>query len=247
MPTDSPLMVALRTIMRVSLDRIGLLPYARRIQRDLFTLRQNRITYSQVEAIYIAQYHDGYGKTGGDGGGWESDEVIKLAHAKTIAEVLPDVRKVLVGGCSSGMGVLAFRQIGLDAWGFDISPDLDKIGLPEVRNYIRRGSMTCIPFGADDHFDCLVTTDVLEHVQLKDVERMFHEIARLECPWTAHLINHTAMTADHMTLKPLKWWAKQALPYYRLRSDLRAPETGNPRIYGLNGDPLHVYTFWEQV
>ncbi len=50
-----------------------------------------------------------------------------------------------------------------------------------------------------------------------------------------------------MTLKPLKWWAKQVQPYYRFRSDLHTPETGNLRIYGLNGDPLHVYTFFERT
>ncbi len=124
---------------------------------------------------------------------WESDEIIKLAHAKAIIQVLPHIKKVLVGGCSSGMGVLAFRKLGLDAYGFEISPDLDRIVIPEVKAHIRPGSMTDIPFAAMDNFDCLVTTDVLEHVQLKSIKRTVGEMVRLNCQYMAHLINHTAM------------------------------------------------------
>jgi hypothetical protein len=238
----------LKTVTRVTLDRLGLLHYARKIQRDIFTRRQSRLTPREIEAIYTAQYHEmaGYGKSG-ENCGLESDEIIKLAHAKAIMHVLPHIKKVLVGGCSSGMGVLVFRKLGLDAWGFEISPDLDRIVIPEVKAYIRPGSMVDIPFAARDNFDCLVTTDVLEHVQLKSIKRTVSEMVRLNCQYMAHMINHTAMTPDHMTLKPLKWWVNQIHPYYRLRSDLHAPETGNPSIYGLNGDPLHVYTFWERT
>lgn len=214
----------------------------------MFTQRQNRLSQDQIEAIYFSQYHEkaNYGKFEDNNSGWESDAVIKLSHARAILHILPDIKKVLIGGCSSGMGVLAFRQLGIEAWGFDISSDLERIVLPEVRNYVRRGSMTKIPFEENDHFDCFVTTDVLEHVQVKDVKYMFREMNRLNFRWMAHLINHTAIQPDHMTLKPLTWWEKQAYPFYRLRSDLKALDCGNLRIYGLNGDPLHVYTFWER-
>lgn len=224
--------------------------FKKKIDLHLYTIRQNRLTPEQIDAIYAAQYHEraNYGRFDDEeDSGWEPDVVIKLAHAKAIIQVLPHIKKVLVGGCSSGMGVFAFRQLDIQAWGFEISPDLDRIVLPEVKAYVRSGSMINIPFDTSDGFDCFVTTDVVEHVQLKSVKRAFQEMARLNCPWMVHLINHTDIKPDHMTLKPLKWWAKQAKPYYRLRTDLQAPESGNPRIYGLNGDPRHVYTFWERV
>jgi len=248
MRINEPVMIMVKTVTRVTLDRLGFLPYARKIQRYFFSRRQNRLTLKEIAAIYTSHYHEmaSYGSSK-ETSSWESDEIIKLAHAKAIIQVLPHIKKILVGGCSSGMGVLAFRKLGLDAWGFEISPDLDRIVIPEVKAYIRPGSMMDIPFAARDNFDCLLTTDVLEHVQLKDIKRIVGEMVRLNCQYMAHLINHTAMTPDHMTLKPSKWWANQVHPYYRLRSDLHAPETGNPRIYGLNGDPLHVYTFWERT
>ncbi len=57
--------------------------------------------------------------------------------------------------------------------------------------------MINIPFDANDNFDCLVTRDVLEHVQLKDINRAFREMKRLNCKWMAHLINHTDIKPDH--------------------------------------------------
>lgn len=243
----------LRAASRSVLDALGLLESFRaaraRLEREMFTFRQNRLTPEQIEVIYAAAYHQraNYGVESGADTGWEPDSVIKTAHAMAIIEALPGIGRVLVGGCSSGMGVAAFRRLGTDAWGFDISPDLDSIVLPEVKPYVRRGSMLDIPFSAADGFDCFVTTDVLEHIQLKHVDRMFGEMGRLACRWMAHLINHTSIQPDHMTLKPLSWWAGRAAGYYRLRPNIRAKETGNPRIYGLNGDPLHVYTFWERL
>lgn len=242
-----------RVAGRLLLDTLGLLQRFRdvraRLEREIFTLRQNRLTPSEIDSIYSEVYHlrANYGLASGTDTGWETDEAIKMAHAGAIIGALPGVRKVLVGGCSSGMGVAAFRRLGVEAWGFELSPDLDKIVLPEVKDFVRHGSMLKIPFSASDRFDCFVTTDVLEHIQLKHIDKMIDEIAKLGCKWMAHLINHTSIQPDHMTLKPLSWWAGRAGRHYRLRADIRARETGNPRLYGLNGDPLHVYTFWEKL
>jgi len=243
---------SIKKIVRDAFDAAGLLPQVRhiqeRVERELFTRHQNRLTPEQIAAIYRVEYHNKshYGEFNNDNSGWEPDSIIKLAHARAICQVLPHIKKVLVGGCSSGMGVLAFRRLGVDAWGFDVSPDLETMVLPDVKMYIRQGSMTNIPFVERDGFDCFLTTDVLEHVQLKDIKYAVEEMRRLNCSWMVHLINHHSIQPDHMTLKPLKWWAKRMYPYYRLRSDLYTMECKNPRIYGLNGDPLHVYTFWER-
>ena len=59
--------------------------------------------------------------------------MIKAEHAKAICSVMPQARKVLVGGCSSGMAVRGFRRLGIDAFGYDISPDLEQMALPDVK------------------------------------------------------------------------------------------------------------------
>jgi hypothetical protein len=144
------------------------------------------------------------------------------------------------------MAVIAFRRLGIDAWGFDVTPDLQNVVLSEARPFVRCGSLTDIPFAANEQFDLLVTTDVLEHVQLRSISRVARECDRLAFPWMAHLINHTAMTPDHMTLMPLRWWVRQ-FPSYRLREDIELTRVDDPRIYGLNGDSEHVYTFWQRT
>jgi cyclopropane fatty-acyl-phospholipid synthase-like methyltransferase len=243
-----------RRVARRVLAGLGLLEASRRWRQrarlELYTLRQNRLSAEEVERIYRLEYHEkaGYGATvAGPESGWAPDDVLKEAHATAILEVWP-LRKVLLGGCSSGMAVLVFQRKGVEAWGFDISPDLDRIVLPEVRPYVRRGSMTAIPFDAADAFDALITTDVLEHVQLKHIDRMLAECRRLGVARMVHLINHTRMSPDHMTLKPLRWWERKMAPHgFIRRKDLRTRSWNDPRIYGLNDDPNQIYTFWERA
>lgn len=242
----------LRRAGRKLLAAAGLLEFFRsareRMDREIFNWKQNRLTQDEVDAIYRLKYHDNanYGPRVQADSGWEPDSVMKAAQAKAVMAVLPGVKKVLVGGCSSGMAVAAFRNIGVDAWGYDVSPDLEKMVIPEVKAYVRRGSMLSMPYTRQDGFDCLLTTDVLEHIQLKNIDRLLSELRRLEFHWMAHIINHTSIQPDHMTLKPLSWWEAKFRGQYNLRKDLHAMDTGNPRIYGLNGDPRHVFTFWEK-
>jgi len=241
------LLSKIRRSARQVLTQVGLIEPAEVVWREIFTQRKNLLSLDEIEAIYVRGYHEraNYGLEQANDD-WESDEVIKNAHADAILKVLPDVKKVLVGGCSSGMAVRAFRRRGIDARGFDISPDLDQIALPDVREFLREGSLTSIPFSRRDRFDVFVTTDVLEHVQLRYIELMVREIAKLEAPFMVHMINHVSTSPDHMTLRPLWWWERQFGRFYRLRRDLAAPVLGNPRIYGLNGDKRHLFTFWER-
>jgi hypothetical protein len=233
---------------RSILTQAGLIDAFEAVRRELFTQRKNLLSLEQIDAIYRRQYHESsnYG-IDQPTAEWESDETIKTAHARAILEVLPQLRKVVIGGCSSGMAVRALRRVGVDAHGFDISPDLEAMVLPDVRSYVREGSLTSIPFSRHYRFDALITTDVLEHVQLRYMPLAVREIAKLQAPYMVHMINHVSRSHDHMTLRPLAWWVKQFAKYYRLRSDLNARVLDNPRIYGLNGDPQHVFTFWERI
>ena len=230
------------------LTQVGLIERVEIVRREIFTQRKNLLSLEEIDAIYVREYHEkaSYGSEQPNRD-WESDETIKLAHAEAICRVLPHTRKVLVGGCSSGMAVRAFRSRGIEAMGFDVSPDLDKIALPDVKDYLREGSMTSIPFSRHDRFDLFVTTDVLEHVQVRYIPLMIREIAKLQTPFMVHMINHISPSPDHMTLRPLGWWEKQFAKYYRRRPDLQAPVSSNPRIYGLNGSKHNVFTFWERV
>lgn len=235
--------------MKEALKRAGLFHIVRRFACELFTLRQNFRNESSIRGIYRKEYHVsvGYGEEANSPGGRIADSIIKREHAESILDVLP-LRKVLVGGCSGGMAVKAFREAGIEAWGFDISPNLGDILLPDVARFVKCGSMTSIPFSERDAFDALITSDVLEHVQLRRIDLMFSEMEKLRCPWMVHLINHTQIQEDHMTLKPLRWWERRFVKVgYVLRRDLECPISEIEGLYGLNGNSDHRYTFWERA
>lgn len=178
-------------------------------------------------------------------GDWEPNEVMKDAQISAVMKVF-SFRKALVGGYTSGMEVLAFRNHEVEAYGFDISNDLYEKAIPQIKDYLRIGTFFSIPYGKDDDFDCLFSVDVLEHVRLKGISLMQAEIDRIGVSRMVHLINHTRTSDDHMTLKSMKWWEKKFNKIGFRKLDIQAPESGNSRIYGLNGDPAHVFTFWEE-
>lgn len=238
-----------RTVLKKLLQQLGLFSIVRRMACEVYTLRQSLRSAKSIKRIYQKDYHFGMGYGSNDIAtkSGVSDQEIKDAHAEGILSVLP-LKKIVVGGCSSGMAVRAFRKRGIEAFGFDVSPELDEIVLADIREYVRSGSMTAIPFAAEDGIDALVTTDVLEHVQLQHINFMMREMARLECPWMVHLINYNQIQRDHMTLKPLSWWRRKFHAVgYELQSQLKCAAIPDKEIYGLTGDEEHEYTFWKRV
>jgi 2-polyprenyl-3-methyl-5-hydroxy-6-metoxy-1,4-benzoquinol methylase len=97
-------------------------------------------------------------------------------------EVLPLTRllggKVLDFGCGSGALVSHLRSQGLDARGLELSSDLIKNSLhPLVRSYISLYDGTFPSPFADKSFDCVYSSEVLEHIP--NFDQAIAEMARL--------------------------------------------------------------------
>jgi len=191
----------------------------------------------KLEELYDANYLSKHGYDDA------ADLRLKEFHAREICRLL-NPRKVLVAGCARGNAVLAFRHLGVEAWGFDIIPGDWPPDHP-LRPYIKLGNILNIPYSRADGFDTLVCTDVFEHLYLRDIPRMINEIYRLGPDWLALIINHDGLSPGHVTLKPLTWWARQLQGRYELAPDLRTALV--PGIYGLDpaaGRPR--FTFWRK-
>jgi hypothetical protein len=155
--------------------------------------------------IYDENYHESNNYTQGD----PKEIAIKAIQAKIIAE-LANPRKCLIAGCSNGELVRQCRMAGLDAYGFDVIPNVEEIAFPEVRGYLRHGSLTAIPYDANDHCDTLIAIDVLEHIPERDLPAMIEEWLRLGIRQLVLLINlNQFWFPGHITLRPLWWWADQ--------------------------------------
>jgi SAM-dependent methyltransferase len=146
--------------------------------------------------------------------------------------------KVLDFGCGAGALVYRFRDIGFDAYGFDIH-DYVELRSPEDRKLfgfapqdaVKKYSMEVraehvrTPF-ADDTFDLVVSTSVLEHVL--DHDALMAEIARVLKPegLAVHVYPGRASFIEPHIYVPLgtwfqKWWWLYLWAHLGGRSDFQ--------------------------
>ncbi|MBL8729013.1 MAG: class I SAM-dependent methyltransferase [Planctomycetes bacterium] len=155
-------------------------------------------------------------------------------------------RKLLDAGCSAGEVVRQLRARGVDAHGFDLCADLDDIAYPEVRDFVRRGSVTTIPFGPEHGFDTLTAFDVFEHIPEDRIPAMVDEFARLGVRTVVALIAQCEFQyKGHLTLRPLTWWDRALAPRFRRRHDARTLSTMARDFAGDPGKYLAVYDLVE--
>jgi hypothetical protein len=161
---------------------------------------------------YDEEYHRSNNYIQGD----PNEIAIKRVQSRIIAQ-LAAPRKCVIAGCSNGELVRQCREIGMDASGFDVIPNIHEIAFPEIREYVRCGSLTEIPFSPDDAFDTLVAIDVLEHIPERDVPFMVKEWRRIGVRQLVLLINlNQFWFPGHITLRPLSWWSSCFQPHFRL-------------------------------
>jgi len=131
---------------------------------------------------------------------------------RSVAEEIVDQvgpGKVLVAGCGQGKGLLRLRELGVEAWGLDLSPELFDFALPLVRPFLRIGSVHRVPFGPEDRFDTLLCLGVLEHLPEDLAGKAAAEASRLRVKNLVTTIDHDDFNRPgHLTIRPLAWWAR---------------------------------------
>lgn len=174
----------------------------------------------------------------------ESERAFKR-HVTEVLLSLGDLGKTVDAGCSAGEVVRQLRARGVDAWGFDLCRDLERIAYPEVRPFVRQGSVTAIPFARSDGFETLVALDLFEHVPEDRVATMVAEFARLG---VRRIVAHIALCEfqypGHITLRPLHWWDRQLAPSFaRSRERIGAAAVAR----GFGADPSKYLRVYELV
>jgi len=98
---------------------------------------------------------------------------------------------VLDVGSATGILVHAFRKIGVDAWGVDISQwAIDHPDHPDVAPFNRVGDVRALPF-PDNSFDLILCLQTIEHIPEQEVihsipKRVFEEKYPF-CDWKNNL------------------------------------------------------------
>lgn len=118
--------------------------------------------------------------------GYHND--LLLTHSKQIvvfaSELNPD--NVLDVGCSHGLGVQMLWDRGIQANGIDISPTAIEMATKTRTKHkicgeyacFKVGNATHIPF-PDKSFDTIISSDVIEHIDPRDIPAMVREFARV--------------------------------------------------------------------
>lgn len=120
---------------------------------------------------------------------------------------------ILDFGCARGYTVRAFREMGYDAWGHDISQWALENADKEASNYLICNNSALWA----DSFDWVIAKDVLEHVEdLEVTVESLKEIARLGIFVVVPLahgefydVEEYEADVTHIHRRPISWWMSQ--------------------------------------
>lgn len=113
---------------------------------------------------------------------------------------------VLDAGCAMGFLVEKLRELGVEAWGVDISEYAIGEADSSIRDYCWVGSVTD-PFPRK--YDLVVSIEVLEHLQPRDAELAVSNL----CAHTEDVLFSSTpydyKEASHFNVQPVEYWAAQ--------------------------------------
>ncbi len=123
-----------------------------------------------------------------------------------------DPKSVLDVGCSIGVLVKAFRDLGIGAYGVDYSEYALSHAPRDVKAYLRRAAVDKerLPF-EDGSFDMVTMLELLEH--LRDHRHLIGEVSRVlkrggvvfvTTPWDL-----SPEEPSHINIHPRKFWIKE--------------------------------------
>lgn len=157
--------------------------------------------------------------------GYQNEKNIGISHVDHIIENY-NFNSILDIGCAQGKAVEAYQHKNIKSYGIDVAGNAIKDCKKRKLKCIT-ASVTKIPF-KDNNFEAVVTTDVLEHLQEKDVDIAIKEICRVtkkyifariaktveaEKDWLRMIKERTGKYNNidnlHLTIKPINYWKQK--------------------------------------
>lgn len=163
-----------------------------------------------MSEIYNAEYYKEYDV--GCGKVDYSDSEYTKGFLTQIAQKIADdlhPRTVLDAGCAMGHLVAALRDLGVEAYGVDISKYAISKVREDVRPFCKVGSLTePLPAGLPDRYDLVVTVEVLEHLYEDEGRQAIRNICKLtdEVLFTSTPDDFTEPT--HVNVQQREYWCR---------------------------------------
>jgi ubiquinone/menaquinone biosynthesis C-methylase UbiE len=136
--------------------------------------------------------------------------IAKIRRIKLVTVFEP--KKVMVLGCARGYLVRALREVGIEAYGVDISKWAVENADEKAKNYIYLGNIADLSRWKNGEFDLVVAADVLEHIPWEKLPKVLDEIARICGKYVYAIIPVVDVwrrDRSHVSILPSHWWIKQ--------------------------------------
>jgi uridylate kinase len=104
-----------------------------------------------------------------------------------LIRVFLNPKTVLDVGCGTGHLVKYLRQMGIDAYGVELSSHALELAEEASRPYLRQGDIVKLPYG-DDEFDLVTSFDVLEHIERSKIKKSVEESIRISKKYVLHKV-----------------------------------------------------------
>lgn len=142
----------------------------------------------------------------GDAAYWQANfkkiaqSIFEAFHPKTFLDV----------GCAFGYLVAALRDLGVEAYGLDVSDYAISQCREDIRPFCHAGNiLSGIPSHFPKHFDCISTIEVIEHLHEEDAQSFIHTI----CSHTNQVVFSSTPDDDteptHYNVQQMEYWAKR--------------------------------------
>lgn len=163
-----------------------------------------------MSEIYNAEYYKEY-DVGCEKVDYSDSEYTKGFLTQIAQKIADDLhpRTVLDAGCAMGHLVAALRDLGVEAYGVDISKYAISKVREDIRPFCKVGSLTePLPAGLPDRYDLVVTVEVLEHLYEDEGRQAIRNICKLtdEVLFTSTPDDFTEPT--HVNVQQREYWCR---------------------------------------
>jgi glycosyltransferase involved in cell wall biosynthesis len=175
----------------------------------------------KLPELYGKEYYT-EGKNGGYQGYTEENVgkfTNKFVHAALSYFPQDKIKKVLDGGCATGLMVKEFRRLGYDAKGFDISEWGIANCVDEAKGHVEVADVRDLSRYEDNSFDLVVISETLEHIPEEYLEDIFKQLNRVTKQFLLFSVplgyNKVDEHETHYTIHRREWWNEKFKNYFK--------------------------------
>ena len=119
-------------------------------------------------------------------------------------------KKTLDVGCGEGWLCESLREMGVDAWGVDVSSVAIARAEKRLPGRFAVANALQLPY-EDGAFECAVSTDMLEHLDMRDILPALAEIRRVISDMALVQVATIGEKRPgvHKTVRPKEWWHRR--------------------------------------